>query len=201
MLKFSFRSIRPLSHLLLLCAVALVTAACNGPTGPVVATSESESATPALQGAANVEEDLAGSAEQPAAAPADSGAHLNVPAGMPWLSRDAAVAQAAAENRPMMVFVYTDWCPRCGELEPLFNESAVVQAANGLIPVRHNQDENPAWLQQLAQDYEEYVPRVLFLNPDGTRMSIVSSHSRYAYFYTPAKRDTLVANMQIANGS
>jgi len=200
-LKFSFRSIRPLSHLSLLCAVALATAACNGPTGPVVATSESESTTSALQGAANVEEDLAGSAEQPAAAPADSGAHLNVPAGMPWLSRDAAVAQAAAENRPMMVFVYTDWCPRCGELEPLFNESAVVQAANGLIPVRHNQDENPAWLQQLAQDYEEYVPRVLFLNPDGTRMSIVSSHSRYPYFYTPAMRDTLVANMQIAKGS
>jgi thiol:disulfide interchange protein len=120
---------------------------------------------------------------------------------MPWLSRDAAVAQAAAENRPMMVFVYTDWCPRCGELEPVFNESAIVQAANGLIPVRHNQDENPAWLQQLAQDYEEYVPRVLFLNPDGSLMSIVSSHPRYPYFYTPAMRDTLVANMQVAKGS
>lgn len=199
MLKFLFRSIRPLSHLSVLCALAMASGACNAPTEPVVANSEPESATPAMQGAAIVADGSAGSAELPAAA--DSSAHLSVPAGMPWLSPDAAVAQATAENRPMMVFVYTDWCPRCGELEPLFNESVIVQAANGLIPVRHNQDENPAWLQQLAQDYEEYVPRVLFLNPDGTRMAIVSSHPRYPYFYTPSMRDTLLTNMQVAKGS
>jgi len=200
-LKFSFCSFRWRSHVPVLFALALASSACNAPTEPVVATAESESVTAAPPGAANVQEPSSGSAAPPVAAAADSGAHANVPAGMPWLSRDAAIAQAAAENRPMMVFVYTDWCPRCGELEPVFNESAIVQAANGLIPVRHNQDENPAWLQQLAQDYEEYVPRVLFLNPDGSRMSIVSSHPRYPYFYTPAMRDTLVANIQVAKGS
>jgi thiol:disulfide interchange protein len=200
-LQFSLVSFRPLGHLSMLCSLAMASSACNAPSAPVAPPEQSAVVEQSVQGGGTVNEGSAGSAPAPVVAPADNGAHANVEGGMPWLSREAALAQAAAEDRPMMVFVYTDWCPRCTELEPVFNDAAIIHAADGLVPVRHNQDENPAWLQQLAQDYEEYVPRVVFLNPDGTRMSIVSSHPRYPYFYTPSMRDTLVANMQVAKGS
>jgi len=199
--QFSLVSFRPLGHLSMLCSLAMAASACNAPSAPVAPVQQSAAVEQSVQGGGTVNEGSSGTAAAVEHVPNDNGAHANVAGGMPWLDRDAALAHASAENRPLMVFVYTDWCPRCTELEPVFNEAAIIQAASGLVPVRHNQDENPAWLQQLAQDYEEYVPRVLFLNPDGTRMSIVSSHPRYPYFYTPSMRDTLVANMQVAKGS
>ena len=201
MLQFSLVSFRPSGLLSMLCTLTIVLSACNAPSEPIAPIEQSATVEQSVQGDGEANEGSSGTVATLAQAPDDNSAHTNLAGGMPWMSREAAVAQAAADNRPMMVFVYTDWCPRCSELEPVFNESAIVQAADGLVPVRHNQDENPAWLQQLAQDYEEYVPRVVFLNPDGTRMSIVSSHPRYPYFYTPSMRDTLIANMQVAKGT
>jgi thiol-disulfide isomerase/thioredoxin len=134
-------------------------------------------------------------AEDPGAhGPADHAAHE-----AEWLSLAAGRELAATENRNLLVYVYADWCARCRELEPVIESSDVMAASSGLIHVRHNSDvDDSSWLREAAQDRDGYVPRVLFLRSDGTRLPLVSDHPRYPLFYTPAMIDTLMANIQQA---
>lgn len=131
------------------------------------------------------------------AASAGSGAHSSDG----WLAWSEASALALAENRPMMLFVYADWCPRCRELEPVLDRPEVRQAGcNKLVMVRQNQDEEPAWLRTTVGDPQTYVPRVIFLNPDGTMRAEVSPHPRYPLFYTPSMVEALMSNMRAVAG-
>jgi thiol:disulfide interchange protein len=183
-----------------LCLGALV--ACNQPT------EAPETAVAAPEGRAAV-----GSGATPAAdAPLRVEAAVDAPTArvghtapgegsVAWVALEEGAALASAQNKPIMVFVYTDWCPRCSELEPVFQDPTLVEAMSGLVTVRHNQDSGSAWLRTQAGDTDEYVPRVLFLNPDGSRMPIVSPHPRYPLFYTPAMREALANNMRQAQGS
>lgn len=121
---------------------------------------------------------------------------------IPWREWDEALRTAKAEHKPVCVVVYADWCPRCKELAPEFAKPEVVSAAAGLIMVRQDQDEAASWLQDKLGRYGRYVPRVLFLDPNGdVREDLQSGHPRYPYFYAPLVTDRLLANMHAASGS
>lgn len=166
-------------------------------TNPPVAAAEGTVAA-AAGTATTAESGIASAGGHGAVATAGSGAHGDA-AG--WLSWPEGSIVAASEQRPMMVFVYADWCPRCRELEPVLDRPEVRDAGcNKLVMVRQNQDEDSGWLRTTVGDNETYVPRVMFLNPDGTMRSEVSPHPRYPLFYTPSMVEALMTNMRAVAG-
>jgi len=117
-----------------------------------------------------------------------------------WRDWDVALRTAKAENKSVCVLVYADWCPRCKELAPEFRKPEVVSAAAGLIMVRQDQDESAAWPEEKLGRFGKYVPRILFLDPNGeVREDLSSGHPRYPYFYAPLVTDRLLANMHTAS--
>jgi thiol-disulfide isomerase/thioredoxin len=117
-----------------------------------------------------------------------------------WYSLAEAREVAAASNRNMLVYVYADWCARCRELEPVIQGPEIMGASTDLIHVRHNSDnDDGTWLRQYAYDYDSYVPRVLFLRPDGTRMQLVSDHPNYPLFYSTDMTARLLSNIEAAS--
>lgn len=122
---------------------------------------------------------------------------IDVPEGA-WLSWDEGYAAAQASHTPIMLYVYGEWCARCRELEPVLDRDDVVAATEGLIRIRQDTDVPAPWLADIVGDRNSYVPRVLFLHPDGSRTELVSPHPRYPYFYTPSMIDALLDNVATA---
>jgi thiol:disulfide interchange protein len=149
-------------------------------------------------------------AERTVAAP-DNGPELSEPASAPpsglswgdkiaWRSWDSAQALARSQNKSICVVVYAEWCARCKELAPVFEQPAVVSAAAELVMVHQDQDQPAPWLKEQLGGYGDYVPRVLFLSPDGkVREDLTSGHPRYPHFYAAMVQDQLVANMRAAS--
>jgi len=66
--------------------------------------------------------------------------------------------------------------------------------------VRQDQDQAAPWLKEQLGGYGTYVPRVLFVSPDGTvREDLTGGHPRYPHFYAPMVADKLIANMRAAS--
>ncbi|MCB9535059.1 MAG: thioredoxin family protein [Myxococcales bacterium] len=115
---------------------------------------------------------------------------------------EAGLAKAKAENKPIMLVVYADWCPRCRELAPALQTAEVAALADKVVMVKQDSDERPAWLAPITQQYGGYVPRVFLMKPDGTvREELNSGHPRYPYFYTPRNVDALVKHLKTLAGS
>jgi len=117
-----------------------------------------------------------------------------------WRDWDAALRTAKAEDKSVCVVVYANWCPLCKELAPEFAKPEVASAAAGLIMVRQDQDEGAPWLKERLGQYGNYLPRVIFLAPNGeVREDLQSGHPRYPYFYASLVTDRLLANMRAAS--
>lgn len=117
-----------------------------------------------------------------------------------WRDWETALRMAKEENKSVCLVVYADWCPHCKELAPVFAQPAIASAAAGLIMVRQDQDADAPWLKERLGAYGDYVPRVLFLDPNGNvHEDLQSGHPRYPYFYAPMVTDRLLANMRAAS--
>lgn len=125
----------------------------------------------------------------PALAAIDSAARPASPpsgwndAAIAWLSPEAGLAEARRSQRPVCLVVFTTWCPRCAAYSQLFHDPRVVAAAKQLVMIRVDADANEAFASRFAPD-GGYIPRTLFLAPDGTlRDDVQSGHPRFAYYY------------------
>ena len=137
----------------------------------------------------------------PPPAPARAGKHVDFDPRIAWKPWDDAQRTAKAQGRPIMVVVYADWCPHCRELSPVFADPEIQKLSEGLVMVHENSDADPAWLKAYA-NLGSYVPRILFLAPDGTlKADLTSGNGRYPYFYTPQGVDALKSSMKRASGS
>lgn len=117
-----------------------------------------------------------------------------------WLDWDAGVAAAKASKKPICLVLYADWCPRCKELAPVFDEGEIATLSKDMVMIRQNIDERPKWLEPFSS-LGNYVPRVFFFDADGNiKDDVTSGHARYPYFYTPAGRKALEASMRKALG-
>ncbi|MGD8862674.1 MAG: thioredoxin family protein [Myxococcales bacterium] len=131
----------------------------------------------------------------------DSDSEIHWGGTVEWVSWERGLQVARQEDRSILLLVYADWCPRCRELAPVFARPDVAAAAGRLVMVRQNGDARPSWLRERFGEIGEYVPRVLFLRPDGSlREDVVSGHPRYPYFYSPHVTHRLIANMARAAG-
>jgi thiol-disulfide isomerase/thioredoxin len=121
-------------------------------------------------------------------------------AGVSWTSWEQGKTAARAQNRPIFLLVYADWCPHCRSLSKVFDDGEVQKLARSMVMVRQNADENASWLDEVAGKHGGYVPRVFFLRADATlRPEIKSDDARFPYFYTPEGIETLKRSMKRAS--
>ncbi len=119
----------------------------------------------------------------PATAAADP-IHWDTP--IQWTPWAEALGKAQAENKPVCLVVYADWCPKCRKIAPLFKDPKLLEQAGRSVMVLQNHDEKPEWLDQRFGEFGNYVPRIFFLDKQGkVDTTITSGHPRFPYFYRP----------------
>lgn len=113
-----------------------------------------------------------------------------------WRGLEEGLREAAAEGKGMMLLVHASWCSKCKQLKPSFSEPSLVAASRDLVMVNVDQDEVPQ--SMIYAPDGTYIPRVLFIGPDGEIVSELKNgqRPRFHYFYTPA--DDLVGMMKQA---
>ena len=132
-----------------------------------------------------------------AAAPARAGGDWN-DAGVAWRSYDEGLAAAKAENKPVCLVFYTEWCPHCTNYSKVFHDPRVVEKSKQFVMIRLNKDQSAGLSAQYAPD-GEYIPRTYFLSPDGTlRAEITEQRPTYKYFYNEHDAASLLRSMDVA---
>lgn len=114
-----------------------------------------------------------------------------------WRGLDEGLAAAAADHRPLMLLIHASWCRQCKALRPAFSDPALVRASEALVMVNLDQDEEPR-SRRYSPD-GDYVPRVIFLTPDGAVDPDLRNPGRGRYHHFFSVEDDLVAAMQRAS--
>ena len=92
---------------------------------------------------------------------------------IPWIKDDetAALAQAKAEDKPLIIDFTAEWCAACKELEHFtYTDAQVITTSAAFVPlmIDATSDKDPK-VQALLKKYDvKGLPTVLFLKPDGT---------------------------------
>jgi thioredoxin-related protein len=129
--------------------------------------------------------------------PAAGGETWNA-AQIEWLSYDEGLARAKAQQKPLCLVLYTDWCPHCKNYSHVFDDPKVVERAKDFVMVRANADREPAVAGKYATD-GTYIPRTFFLAPDGAMdPEIHPARPKFLYFYDEKDPRSLLAGMETA---
>ena len=93
--------------------------------------------------------------------------------GITWYSYDEGMKIAQAQNKPVMIDIYADWCKYCKELDRVvYTDSDVINLADKFVCIKFNADKR----RDLATKYNSPtptnprpgVPAIVFLRSDGT---------------------------------
>lgn len=115
-----------------------------------------------------------------------------------WLSYDAGLARAKAENKPVCLVFFTTWCPHCKNYSKVFDDPRVVERAKQLVMIHLDADQESDIAKQYAPD-GSYIPRTFFLAPDGKAdFEIQTGRKKFAYFYNERDPASLLAGMDEA---
>ena len=114
-----------------------------------------------------------------------------------WKSLDDGLALAKKEHKPVCLIFYTEWCPHCANFSKVFHDPKVVETSKRLVMVRLDQDQNKDLSQKYAPD-GGYIPRTLFLTPDGTLADVHAPRDQYKYFYDEKDPASVLAGMNAA---
>ena len=94
-----------------------------------------------------------------------------------WYSYDEGMAISEAQNKPMMIDVYTGWCRWCKELDRvIYTDTDVVNLADKFVCIKINADKR----NDLAARYNPTgaVPTIVFLRSDGTETHRLGGYPR-----------------------
>lgn len=115
-----------------------------------------------------------------------------------WKPLDEGLTLAKKEKKPVCLIVYTEWCPHCANYAKVFHDPKVVEKAKQLIMVRLDQDKDKERARGYAPD-GMYIPRTIFLGPDGTLAADVHApREQYKYFYDEKTPASVLAGMDAA---
>jgi len=127
-----------------------------------------------------------------------SPSHIPWTSSLTWYSYEQGVSLAKQSGKPILLLVYADWCSKCRALAPVFERSDVHALASKMIVVRQDQDQPAPWLTGLGVS-GNYVPRIIFLNADGTvQNTLTSGHPRYPFFYAAERPEILLSSLKLA---
>lgn len=112
-----------------------------------------------------------------------------------WRTPTDGLAEAQRTGKPVMLVLFTTWCPHCKNYSRLFDDARVADAAKGLVMVRVDADKDEATSTKYQPD-GGYIPRTFFLKPDGALVAgIKANDGRYGYFYDERDPAPLLAAM------
>jgi protein-disulfide reductase (glutathione) len=132
-------------------------------------------------------------------APARAGGDWNE-TGIAWKTPEQGLAEAKASNKPVCLVLYTDWCPHCTNYAKVFHDPAVVEASKALVMIHVNKDKDAATSAKYAPD-GDYIPRTLFLKPDGALMpEVTEQREQYKYFYDESDPTAVLRSMKLVAG-
>ncbi|MEA3325486.1 MAG: thioredoxin family protein [Euryarchaeota archaeon] len=106
-------------------------------------------------------------------APSQPSASETPGAGITWYSYEEGMEIAQAQNKPVMIDIYTNWCKYCKELDRVvYTDSNVINLADKFVCIKFNADKR----RDLAAKYNSPtptnprpgVPSIVFLKSDGT---------------------------------
>ncbi|MCX6639287.1 MAG: protein-disulfide reductase DsbD [bacterium] len=85
---------------------------------------------------------------------------------------DGAFAKAAAENRPLMMDFYADWCIACVELDhKTYNRTEVLNRAEKFVCLKMDFTRQNNWSRQMTEKYGvKGMPTVIFFTPQGQEL-------------------------------
>jgi hypothetical protein len=129
---------------------------------------------------------------------ATAGAHDWNESGIAWKKLDEGLALAKKEQKPLCLVVFTQRCPHCANYAQVFHDPKVVERAKRFVMVHLDQDAAKAEAGKYAPD-GGYIPRTLFLAPDGTLAPDVHApREKYRYFYDEKNPASVLAGMDAA---
>ena len=115
-----------------------------------------------------------------------------------WRSYEDGLAAAKKENKPILLIVYTEWCPHCANYSGVFHDPKVVEEVQKFVLIRIDKDKYPDISKKYAPD-GEYNPRSYFLKPDGTLdAEIHAPREQYKYFYDERVPGSILGGMDEA---
>jgi thiol:disulfide interchange protein len=118
-----------------------------------------------------------------------------------WQPYEAGMKRAKAENKPVCLIFYANWCPHCRNYSHVFEDPRIVERARGFVMIRINSDDDDDLSRRYSRD-GGYVPRTFFLAPDGKVLSdIHAPRPQYVYFYDEHDPASLLAGMETASRS
>ena len=118
--------------------------------------------------------------------------------GIGWQAYEAGLAKAKQEKKPVMLVVFTEWCPHCTNYSKLFHDQAVIDKTRQFVMVRVDKDKQPEISKTHAPD-GEYIPRTYFLSSDGVLdPSLAAARDKYRYFYNESDPKDVLAAMDSA---
>lgn len=111
-------------------------------------------------------------------------------------SLEAGLKKIKTTRRPGMLIVHRSWCGACRGLKPKFEASKDIEMlSNGFVLISLVDDSQPKEKKYMPDG--DYVPRILFINPQGIVMTEVINEegsTDYKYFYSDA--ESIARNMK-----
>uniref|UniRef100_A0A1B6CYL7 Thioredoxin domain-containing protein 12 n=2 Tax=Clastoptera arizonana TaxID=38151 RepID=A0A1B6CYL7_9HEMI len=113
-----------------------------------------------------------------------------------WLPFEKGLYQAKSNNMPLMLLIHKSWCGACRYLKPKFASSEeIAKLSEQFIMVNVEDDEEPKG-KEFAPD-GGYIPRILFLSPDGTvKHEVYNTKGNPSYKYFYSEPDHIVNSMK-----
>jgi hypothetical protein len=129
--------------------------------------------------------------------PASAGGDWN-DAKIQWQPYEQGLAAAKKDQKPVLLVLFTEWCPHCTNYSKLFHDDKVVEQAKRFIMMRLDKDKNAELSKKFAPD-GEYIPRTYFLSSAGTLdADLHAPRAEYKYFYDEHDPAQLLASMDAA---
>jgi thiol-disulfide isomerase/thioredoxin len=117
-------------------------------------------------------------------------------ANIAWRDYVSGMAEAARTGKPVLVIVHTTWCPHCKRYARLFQDASVVESARKFVMIMIDRDREPDLNIRLGPGSQTYVPRTLFLRPDGSLIAnAVSIHPKFPHLIDNGDTFELLAVM------
>jgi len=91
-----------------------------------------------------------------------------------WMVNDieGAFAKAKADNKPVMMDFYADWCVACVELDrKTYNQQEIIDRSKKFVCLKMDFTTQDDWSKKISTEYQiKGMPTVIFFKPDGTEV-------------------------------
>jgi protein-disulfide reductase (glutathione) len=120
-------------------------------------------------------------------------------AGIAWVDHTQGAAEAARTGKPILTVVHAIWCSQCDRYKKVFFDPRVVEMSKNFVMVMIDADREKKLSAKLGPNNQVFVPRTLFLKPDGQlRPDIKGTNPGYEHFIDNDSPAELLSLMQKA---